>query len=278
MDSQVCFSVLALQPKYQQLAKNLAADVAKFSPGTTLVVGTDNPDAFRDCANVLAFKLKKKGVLHCYHDKRFVIAKALQQFKVVIQIDADTQLIGPLPDSVDLSAGISGSYLANMVAHSEKYNPARLGHLKKLAHKLDLDPNSIAFVGEALFAISASDQQATEFIYQWDRLARYLELHGLHSGEGNAIGLAAAKSGLAITAPAWVDAINQASKHLDVSRPAQPIDLLEDGAGAKPENSAPKNSAPKNPVLDKLMRRLSYHYRLNQSRLIALKNVSFYYR
>lgn len=33
MDPQVCFSVLALQPKYQQLAKNLAADVAKFSPG-----------------------------------------------------------------------------------------------------------------------------------------------------------------------------------------------------------------------------------------------------
>ncbi len=267
MNPQVCFSVLALQPKYQQLAKKLAADVAKFSPETTLVIGTDNPEAFRDCPNVSAFNLHKKGVLHCYHDKRFVIARALQQFKVVIQIDADTQITGPLPDSVNLSPGISGSYLANMVAHSEKYNPVRLGHLKKLAHKLDLDPNGITFVGEALFAISASDEQATEFISQWDRLARYLELHGLHSAEGNAIGLAAAKAGLAITAPAWVDAINKASKHLDVSRPTHPIDGLDN-----------PNAKPKNPTLDKLMRRLSYHYRLNQSRLIALKNVSFYYR
>ncbi len=268
MDPQVCFSVLALQPKYQQLAKNLAADVAKFSPDTPLVIGTDNPEAFRDCANVLAFKLKKKGVLHCYHDKRFVIARALQQFKVVIQIDADTQLMGPLPDSIDQSPGISGSYLANMVAHSEKYNPVRLGHLRKLAHKLDLDPQGITFVGEALFAISASDEQASEFFYQWDRLARYLELNGLHSGEGNAIGLAAAKANLTITAPDWVDAINQASKHLDASRPAQPIDTLD---------QVP-NTRPNHPALDQLKRRLSYHYRLNQSRLIALKNVSFYYR
>ncbi|NJM97247.1 MAG: hypothetical protein HC800_08765 [Phormidesmis sp. RL_2_1] len=262
MDKSVCFSVLAFNPKYQQLAKNLAADIAQHSPETTLVIGTDHPDTFRDCSNVFAFKLQKKGVLHCYNDKRFVIEKALQQFKTVIQIDADTKITAPFPESIDQSVGIAGSYLANMVEHSQKYNPGRLTHLKKLAHKLELDPNSITFVGEALFAITAEGKQAADFIQQWDRLARYLELNGLHSGEGNAIGLAAAKAGLAITAPDWLASIQQGSEHLDVSRVCQP------SAVAKP----------KNPALDKLMRSVSYHYRLNKSRLIALKNFNFYYR
>lgn len=262
MDKSICFSVLAFKPKYQSLAKRLAADVARVSPRTVLVVGTDNPEAFSEFSNVRAFKLKKKGILHCYNDKRFVIEKALQQFKTVIQIDADTQIIGTLPQDINPSPGITGSYLANMIEHSQKYNPGRLGHLNKLARKVGQDPDSITFVGEALFAVTAEGKQAQEFIQQWDSMARYLELRGVHSGEGNIIGLAAAKAGLDITQSDWLASIQAATKHLDASHDSGPV---ESKKGMNWSQS-------------KLMRSLNYHYRLNKTRLVALQDFNFYYR
>ncbi|MEM6453396.1 MAG: hypothetical protein AAF703_24165 [Cyanobacteria bacterium P01_D01_bin.105] len=263
MEQRICFSVLALKPKYRSLAKNLASDLARLSPDIPIVVGTDAPEAFRQHDNVQAFKLNKTGVLHCYNDKRFVIAKALQTFTTVVQIDADTRLNEPIPSNIDPVAGIGGSYLANMVAHSEKYNRKRLGHLKKLAHKLELTPDSVTFVGEALFAVTVKGDQMQKFFYEWDRIARYLEINGVHAGEGNAIGLAAAKSGLTITAPTWISNIKKSSEHLDASR-----------------ITAPKSATPKlySPKLEKLQRSLSFHYRLNRSRLIAVRHFNFYYR
>jgi len=70
MNHSFCFSILALGSKYQFLAKNFAEDLEKYSQGTTVVIGTDNPDVFKDCSNVFAFKLKKRGILHCYHGCR----------------------------------------------------------------------------------------------------------------------------------------------------------------------------------------------------------------
>ncbi len=262
MDKSICFSVLAFKSQYHRLAKSLATDIARFAPGTFLVIGTENPKAFSECSNVIAFKLKKTGILHCYNDKRFVIEKALQQFKTVIQIDADTKITAPLPTTIDQSPGIAGSYLANMVEHSQKYNPLRLGHLKKLSGKLGQDPDNITFVGEALFAITAEDAQAKEFIRQWGLMARYLEIKGLHSGEGNIIGLAAAKVGLDITQPDWVASIQSASDHLDASRDRKLVNI----------------NRPKNLSQTKLARSLNYHYRLNKSKFFALKDFDFYYR
>ena len=261
MDNSICFSVLAFKPKYQRLAKRLAADVARVSPKTVLVIGTDHPKAFDECSNVCAFKLKKQGILHCYNDKRFVIEKALQQFKTVIQIDADTQIVGTLPQAIAPSPGIAGSYLANMVEHSQKYNPTRLSHLNRLARKVRQHPEDASFVGEALFAITAEGQQAKAFIQQWDSMARYLELRGVHSGEGNIIGLAAAAAGLDITAPSWMANIKAATKHMDASQDANSTD------GKRVDWTE-----------SKLIRRLSYHYRLNKTRIIALRDFSFYYQ
>ena len=262
MDKSICFSVLAFKPKYQRLAKRLATDVARVSPNTVLVIGTDNPNAFDKCNNVRAFKLKKQGILHCYNDKRFVIEKALQQFKTVIQIDADTQIVGALPQTIAPSPGIAGSYLANMVEHSQKYNPGRLGHLNRLARKVGQDLEDATFVGEALFAITAEGQQAKAFIQQWDAMARYLELRGVHSGEGNIIGLAAAAAGLYIAKPSWMADFKVATKHMDASQETSAIDSTKYASWAE----------------NKLMRRLSYHYRLNKTRIIALKDFSFYYQ
>ena len=218
MNNSFCFSIVALGSKYQLLAKDLAKDLEKYSPETTAVIGTDNPHIFKDCSNVFAFKLKKRGILHCYHDKRFVIEQALTKFKLVIQIDADIRINGSLPKSINQSTGLAAVHIENMVEHVQKYNPERLSYLCKLADILEIDINTVTYMGESLFAVSADGDKTWEFLRQWDLIARYLELHGIHGGSGNGIGLAAAKAGLEIIKPSWLESINKVKHHFDASK------------------------------------------------------------
>jgi hypothetical protein len=255
MTDNYCFSILALSRKYQALTKAFAEDLARYSPGTKVVVGTDNPAFFSDSPNVIAFGLERQGILTCYNDKRFVIGEALTRFGTVVQIDADTKICGVLPTlPIAPSPGVVAIHIENMVEHTQKYNPERMVYLHKLAEKLDIDIDSVRYVGESLFSICADAEQGTEFVYQWDLIARYMELHGIHAGEGNAIGLAAAKTGLDVYKAPWLESIDKNRKHLDSS--------IEMGD-----------------ILSKdLMGRLQYHYRLNQARINALGNFKFYYQ
>jgi hypothetical protein len=255
-----CFSVLALKPKYQDLTKSLARDLEIHAPGITIVVGTDNPNTFKDCRNVYAFHLEKRGILHCYHDKRFVMQSALSQFDTALQIDADTKIIDRIPESIQASEGISAIHIADITTHTEAYAPERLPHFHKLAEKLDIDLNQVKFIGESLFAVSASSDKAEAFINQWSLIARYLELHGIHAGEGNAIGMAAAKVGLSVSRPSWLDSIDQVRRHIDAS------------------STSFNQGTRKSKYWDQLGRRAQYHYRLNIARARALKNFNFYYR
>jgi|688.fasta_scaffold48303_4 hypothetical protein len=255
MNNNYCFSILALLPKYQFLAKRFAKTLETYSPETTVIIGTDNPSAFQDFSNVLAFKFQKKGVLHCYHDKRFVIEKALTKFKTVIQIDADTNIINHLPTSINPSFGLAVTHIENLVSHTQKYNPERLVYLHKLADKLELDLNTISYIGESLFAVSADQNQVSEFIRQWGFIARYLELHRIHAGEGNAIGLAAAKAKLEIIKPPWLEQINEVRQHFDASQ--LPLEKK---------------------LWDQFKQKLDYHYRFNKARITALKDFDLYYR
>lgn len=254
-EQNFCFSILALKSHYQQLAKGFAEDLKQHAPDVMIIIGTDDPSFFRDCDNVTAFALKKTGILHCYHDKRFVIEKALSQFQTVIQIDADTRLIESLPELGDLSSGLSAVHVENLIDHVQKYNPERLVYLQKLAAKFDVNLATVRYVGESLFAVSAEPKTASAFIHYWNLAARYLELHGIHAGEGNAIGLAAAKAGLTIVQSAWIKRIHHIRQHLNAS-----------------------DIKPPNALWTPLSRRIDYHYRLNRARAIALKDFDFYYR
>jgi hypothetical protein len=253
MPQNFCFSILALKPRYQLLAKQFAEDLKKHAPEVTVVVGTDNPQTFQDCSNVSAFKLKKKGILHCYHDKRFVLEQALTKFQTAIQIDADTRVMGSLPERVDHFTGLAAVHIEDLLEHAQKYNPERIIYLHKLADKLKVDLATTNYVGESLFAVSAD--KASEFFKQWDLIARYLELHGIHAGEGNAIGLAAAKAGMEVSHLSWLDNINQVTQHFDASQ-----------------------SRPQETWWNNLEGSLSYHYRLNKARVTALKDFKFYYQ
>lgn len=250
-----CFCTLALRSPYRQLARQLAFDLERYAPGVKLIVGTDRPQAFADCTNVVAFWLKSQGILHCFHDKRFVLERAHTYCNTAIMVDADTRLQQQLCLQPVTVPGIAAVHCENLIEHVQRYTPERLPHLQRLADKLDVDLASVQFVGEALFALMGHPQQTTIFLQQWDVIARYLELHGVHAGEGNAIGLAAAKAGLTLTQPTWLMRINRDRQHLDAS-----------------QRTTTSNAAAQ------WLRRLRYHKRLNQSRLRAMQDFAFYYR
>lgn len=251
-----CFSILALGSKYRIMTRQLIENLEKYAPEAYVVVGTDNPAEFKNYKKVIAFKLIQKGILHCYHDQRFVIEKALTQFPLVIKIDADTKIIAPISQPLNIPDGLHATHVEDIVQHNQKYTPKRLQYFEKVAGKLALDLSQVSFIGESLFAISTKDKnQAANFVQQWGLIARYTELHGIHSGEGNIIGLAAQKAGLGIyKSPDWLKEINQVRKHLDASK-----------------FSSRKNK------LSQLQSRFKYHYRLNKARIVALKNFDFYF-
>ncbi|AFZ46421.1 hypothetical protein Cyast_0441 [Cyanobacterium stanieri PCC 7202] len=253
-NQKFCFATLALGKKYREMTKTLAEDLKKYSSGTMLVVGTDNPKDLLSFDNVIPFKLSQQGILHCYHDKRFVILKALSEFDTVIQIDADTYMTDFISPKLDFSRGIIEGFNENLVNHVTKYTPERLDRLKKIATKIDVDISQANFVGESLFIVSKDNGKEIEFIEQWGKIGLYLELKGIHAGSGNIIGLAALKVGFKTSrTPSW-EQIKNVTNHFDASQKI------------------------KRSSFDNLKRRVQYHYRLNKNRLQALSDFDFFYR
>lgn len=247
------FCTLALRPKYRLLAKQLAQDLETYSPGTLLVIGTDEPKDFEACSNVWAFKLNQRGIFHCYHDKRFVIEETLLKCRSAIMIDADTRIAEEVPSHIQWSPGITGRN-QSILEHITKYTPERLEIIKEVANKLTIQLDNVRWIGESLFIVSQDNGKEIEFINLWGKIGKYLELHGIHSGEGNSMGLAAAKVGWTIHEDQWQE-LRKITQHLDASY----------------ENKSKT-------FVENWQRRLGYHYRLNFARLKALKEFNFYYR
>ncbi len=250
-----CFCTLALGTPYRLMTKTLAEDLQRYAPGIKLVVGTDLPSDFTGCENIIPFWLQQTGILHCYHDKRFVFREALSRFVTAIFIDADTRIINILPQSIETSPGVIGAFNEPLIPHVQKYTPERLPKLAKIATKLNLDLAKSVFVGEALIIISRHQGQEEEFLYWWGKIGTYLELRGVYAGSGNIIGLAALKTGFTVSRSATWEQLNQAKQHLDASQ-----------------------SRREKTIWQLWQRRLMYHYRLNKTRLLALQEFDFYYR
>lgn len=251
-----CFCTLALGKKYRLLTQQLARDLSENFPGGFLVVYTDKTEDFINYTNVLAYKHQQKGILTCFNDKRFVIAKALSHFEAAIFIDADTRIISRVAAHFNWMPGITTGHCEKLLEHVRTYSVERLEALRRVASKLNLDLENVNYVGESLFVIARDQGKEIEFFQQWDRIARYVELKGIHAGEGNVIGLAAAKVGWSIHSDnhAW-QAIKQVTKHLDASQ-----------------------FTSKQTFWEQWQMRIGYHYRLNQARLMALKDFDFFYK
>lgn len=251
---QFCFCTLALSHRYQLMAKDLAKDLAKYGSEKLIVVGTDDPNFFEDCNNVLAFELHQQGIFNCYNDKRFVIKKSLERFDSAIFIDADTRIVKPLPDNLAFSPGITGTY-RNLREHLNKYHSKDIDLIKKLADKLNISLPDVDWIGDSLFVVTKDGEKEKEFFKMWELIASYLEMKGMHSGQGRVMGLAATKVGWKVKKTESWKKLHQIKKHIDAS-----------------------DNKPKKTWWDHFQRQLGYHYRLNKARLTALKDFTFYYR
>lgn len=249
-----CFCTLALGNKYRLMTKQLAEDLDKYCPSAVIVVGTDVTSDLDRCSNIIAFEHQQKGILHCYNDKRFILERALLEFSSAIYIDADTRIIESIPLNLEFPPGLTGLF-KNALKHISQYRPQDLGKIKDVAAKLNIPIDKVNWIGESLFVVTREEGKEKEFLQMWDKITSYLELKGMHSGEGTVMGLAANKIGWNVTKTDSWETLNKLTQHLDAST----------------QRSKPS-------IWQNLQRRLTYHYRMTKAKIVALQDFDFYYR
>jgi hypothetical protein len=133
-----------------------------------------------------------------YHDKRFVLQAALRDFDSAIFVDADSRMTC-LPDLPHFRPGIAvvNDLRATIADHLTRYGQERLPAFERLALHLMGDAHAVTsarWCSEALFVVTKDGNEA-RFFEAWARAADFLHARGVFTGEGGAIGLAAAYAG-----------------------------------------------------------------------------------
>ena len=274
-NASYCFCTLALGRNYCNLALTLAQDLAQYAPSIQIVILTDRPQAFQHCPNVLAFEHHQQ-TLGCYHDKQFVLRRSIGLFEACIFVDADMRILAPIPADLVWQPGITAKIVwANIAKHCQNESEIRL--LRQISQKLGLKLEHISFVHECLFVVARDQGRELEFLDQWAKISTYLELWGLCRGEGNTIGLAAAKVGLTIRRdelePICFFKDKLAPSAASPINPEQRAQLLAHQKALEyPARSLWVR------VIGKLRKVINYQIRLIGLRIAALKNIEFYYR
>lgn len=183
-------------------------------PGLEWVVLTDEPEEFADLP-VRAIRHVPAGPMAidflttlpgtgngrggpAYHDKRFALQAALEEFETAIFVDADTR-IRSMPRVPSFNPGIAvvKEVDASIDEHLSRWGSQRKPAFEKLAVELTGDAEVIKrarWCSEALFAIT-KDGNEHKFFDAWGRGAEFLQREGLFTGEGGVIGLAAVCAG-----------------------------------------------------------------------------------
>ncbi|MDJ0730753.1 MAG: hypothetical protein QNJ33_12245 [Crocosphaera sp.] len=253
-----CFATLAIRKVYRDFAKRLASSINEFSPGTKLIIGTDQPKDFKDIANVIAFKHRQQSPLFPYNDKRWVIGKALESFFTVVYMDADARLINHFPDNMTWPPGmvVNHDTQRNFAEVIKKFCPQDMPLLQKAAQKIGLKSSleEIKFPSQSYYVLTKNQGKEQDFLKNWDLLARYLEVHCCSNvSDGYPIGLAMASVG-------WVPISTQKFDLQTIIKPQ----------GSRTTTRPASFSS-------KLILKLLYHYRLTKIRLNALKSPRFFY-
>jgi hypothetical protein len=208
--ASVCFCTLAIHGPYRERARLLVGDV----PQGPWVVLTDEPGEFEGLP-VRAIRHQPTGPMAidfgtrspqmgivlgepAYHDKRFALQAALEEFETAIFVDADTRARS-LPRLPVFGPGIAVTTALNatIAEHLSRYGSHRRPAFEKLAVELTGDIETIKsarWCSEALFAIT-KDGNEGKFFEAWERCAELLQSEGLFTGEGGVIGLAAVCAG-----------------------------------------------------------------------------------
>ena len=257
MTDRYCFCTLALGDKYHVLAKKLIESLNIYAQDVKLLVLTDKPSYFSKIKNVLAYKCNQKGILKCCNDKRFAIERSLSSFDTAVYVDADSKFIETNKVDIVWNPGIEG-FGESLIKHVDKYRPERLKYLANVADKLSINLESVKWIGESLFAVTKDNGKEKDFIKQWGLIGNYLEINGIHDGEGASMGLAAEKVGWKLKSDN-IAMLKGKIKHIDAS-------------GHR------RTSTFSSTFLGRQKRRFKYHFRLNIAKLKALKDFNFYYR
>jgi hypothetical protein len=206
----VCFCTLAIHAPYRRRARRLCADTAP----VPWVVLTDDPAEFADLP-VRAIRHAPTGPMAidylqrlaptgngdgaaAYHDKRFALQAALQDFETAIFLDADSHVDAlPVIDAFPSGLAVVPVVRESVAAHLATCGPWRLPAFVELARHLLGDPDVLHAAGwchETCYAVT-KDGKEDRFFWAWERAAAFLQRQGVYSGEGGVMGLAAAYAG-----------------------------------------------------------------------------------
>ena len=205
-----CLCTLAIHAPYRHRARLLCAD----APTVPWTILTDEPDDFAslpvrairhvptgpmavDYLTRLAPTGDNRGAA-AYHDKRFALLAALQDFDTAIFLDADSRLDAAPPlRSFPSGLAVLPVVRKSVAEHLETCGSWRLPIFVELARELTGDAGllqSARWCHETCVAVT-KDGRESGFFTAWDRAAGFLHARGVFSGEGGVIGLAAAYAG-----------------------------------------------------------------------------------
>lgn len=290
MNEQItfCFCTLALGDKYCKFATLLLEDLSKYAPHVNLVILTNNPKKFESYSNAIPFFHSQKSV-GAYHDKRYVLEKALELFESCIFVDADVRILSSVPNQLEWleSSGIHARSCFKFSRHYAKvFSEAKSEFIKEfdvIFHaarkiKLDLFNKDIYFVKEWLFSVTKDSGKEKEFLEWWNKLEKYFELRGIYRSEGAVMGLAAAKAGFEIrhcemdNLAFFKHHVTQYSVQKGQINPEDVAEYFEQYRKIKyPERSIFKRG------IDKMSQTSSHFYRSINLQLLALSNIDFYW-
>jgi len=189
----VCFCTLAIHEPYRQRARLLCADA------TTVpwIVLTDEPDDFADL-NVRAIRHGPTGPMAvdylarlgptgegrgaaAYHDKRFALLAALENFDTAIYVDADSR-IDYLPPPGVFPSGISVLPVVrkSIAEHLDTCGSWRMAIFAELAQQLTGNANILQkarWCHETIVAIT-KDGRESSFFEAWSIGANFLQARG----------------------------------------------------------------------------------------------------
>jgi len=206
----VSFCTLAIHAPYRRRARLLCAD----APTMPWVILTDEPDDFAGLP-VCAIRHAPTGPMAvdylarlprtgdgrgaaAYHDKRFALLAALQDFDTAVYVDADSR-IGDLPPLGVFPSGLAVIPVVrkSVAEHLATCGSWRMPAFVELARHLNSAADilqSARWCHETIVAVTR-DGRESRFFEAWALGANFMQARGVYSGEGGVIGLAAAAAG-----------------------------------------------------------------------------------
>lgn len=204
----ISFCTLAIHEPYRRRARLLCADL----PRESWFVLTDEPDDFAELG-VQAIAHRPTGPMAvdylyglpplgtgtaAYHDKRFALQAALEEFDTAVYVDADSRINGRvLLPTFPSGIAVHSETRWNVAQHLAVYGSWRKPAFTELAEHLFGDKavlSAAPWCPENVIALT-KDGRESRFFEAWTEAAEFLQARNVYSGEGGVIGLAAAYAG-----------------------------------------------------------------------------------